>query len=78
MKKAAYQILAVAIIAGCIFASGCAPLLIAGGAAGGAIGMHYYEKNYTTCPYCKKRIKKQAAICPYCQSKIPADQTEEK
>jgi predicted amidophosphoribosyltransferase len=62
-------------IALCFFAligvscHGCAALWFAGGAAGGAAGTHVY-KQYRECPYCKKKIKKDATVCPYCERKV--------
>jgi DNA-directed RNA polymerase subunit RPC12/RpoP len=49
---------------------GCAPLLIAGGAAAGAVGTHIYKEKYRECPYCKKNIKKDASVCPHCQKEV--------
>lgn len=48
---------------------GCMPLWFAGGAAAGVAGTHIYNQ-YRDCPYCKKKIKKDATVCPHCQREV--------
>ena len=54
---------------------GCAFWWLAGGAAAGATGAHVYHK-HRECPYCKKKIKKDATVCPYCQKEVPPIEEE--